>query len=490
MYIVTVAPECAPIAKVGGLADVVYGLNKELQLRGHTVEIFLPKYDCMRYDQIEDLHVAYENLAVPWYAGAINCTVWYGRLHGLDCFFLDPHSADNFFNRRSFYGFNDDSIRFAFFSKAALEFMLKSNKRPEIIHCHDWQTGLVPVLLFELYKYCGLERQRVCFTIHNFKYQGTAAAHVLTALGLHHPEYYYHLDRLGETYNRSVLNFMKGGIVYSNFVTTVSPHYAWEAHNGDQGYGLGPTLNTHQGKYGGILNGIDYGMWNPEIDPLIASHYTWKTLENKTSNKNALRNRLLLRDGHKPIIASVGRLDPQKGVHLIRHALFYALDRGAQFVLLGSSPVAQINDEFWGLKHRFNNNPDCHLEIGYDEELAHLIYAGADMMIVPSLFEPCGLTQMISLRYGTVPVVRWTGGLADTVFDRDYAPKPIHERNGYTFNDPTPAAFEVALDRAMGLWQYYPGEFYKLMVNGMRYDFSWHQSGTHYLNIYEYIRDK
>jgi starch synthase len=253
---------------------------------------------------------------------------------------------------------------------------------------------------------------------------------------------------------------------------------------------MGPAINMHQGKYGGVLNGIDYGMWNPEIDPLIAAHYTWQTLENKASNKNALRDRLLLRNGHKPIIASVGRLDPQKGVHLIRHALFYALDRGAQFVLLGSSPVAQINDEFWGLKRRFNDNPDCHLEVGYNEELAHLIYAGADMMVVPSLFEPCGLTQMIALRYGTVPIVRWTGGLADTVFDRDYAPKPIHERNGYTFNEATPGSLESAMDRAMGLWQYYPGEFYKLMVNGMKYDFSWHQPGTHYLNIYEFIRDK
>ncbi len=231
-------------------------------------------------------------------------------------------------------------------------------------------------------------------------------------------------------------------------------------------------------------------MWNPELDPHIAHHYTVTHLQPKYDNKVSLRDRLWLREDYKPIIAYVGRLDTQKGVHLIRHALFYALERGAQFVLLGSSPEAGINGDFWHLKHHLNDNQDCHLEIGYDEELAHLIYAGADMVVVPSFFEPCGLTQMIALRYGTVPIVRAVGGLADTVFDRDYASQPPEGRNGYVFHEADYPGLESAMDRAIGLWHSYPQEFRKLMLNGMRYDYSWNYPGQNYQNIYEYIRHK
>ncbi len=174
----------------------------------------------------------------------------------------------------------------------------------------------------------------------------------------------------------------------------------------------------------------------------------------------------MLADAYKPVVAYVGRLDTQKGVHLIRHALFYALQNGAQFVLLGSSPELGINNEFWHLKHELNENPDCHLEIGYDEELAHLIYAGADIIVVPSLFEPCGLTQMIALRYGTVPVVRAVGGLVDTVFDRDYSDKPAGERNGFVFHQADFPGLESAMQRAIGLWNHHPEEFQELMRQG------------------------
>jgi starch synthase len=197
-----------------------------------------------------------------------------------------------------------------------------------------------------------------------------------------------------------------------------------------------------------------------------------------------------LRQEKKPLIAYVGRLDMQKGVPLIRHALFHSLHRGAQFVLLGASPELGINAEFWQLKHEHNDNPDCHLEIGYDEELAHLIYAGADMLVVPSLFEPCGLTQMIALRYGAVPIVRWVGGLADTVFDRDYSDRPVRERNGYVFHQADNAGIESAMDRAIGLWFDYPADFRDLAANGMHYDYSWNRPGGDYLHIYELIRQK
>lgn len=488
MYIAMISPECAPVAKVGGLADVVFGLSRELEVRGNEVHIILPKYDCMRYDHIWGLTITFGDLWVPWHGGAIHCTVWFGFVHGRKCFFIEPHSQDNFFNRGHLYGFWDDATRFAFFSKAAMEFLLKDHRRPDIIHCHDWQTGLVPVLLYEVYQHLGMHGQRACYTIHNFKHQGVTSEYILHATGLNRPDYYFHYDRLRDNFNPFAINLMKGGVVYSNFVTTVSHQHAHEARFTDQGYGLGHTLEVHQSKFGGVLNGVDYDVWNPEVDPLIPFRYNADNLDAKYRNKEALRDRLWLQKSFKPIIAYIGRLDSQKGVHLIRHAIFHALRSAAQFVLLGSSPDEAISRDFWHLKHHLNDSPDCHLELGFNEELAHLIYAGADMIIVPSLFEPCGLTQMIALKYGTVPIVRAVGGLVDTVFDRDYAWKPPAERNGYVFQQADFPAIEAAMHRAIGLWYGYPHEFRQLMIQGMRYDYSWNHPGQDYMNIYEHIR--
>ncbi len=490
MYIVMISSECAPVAKVGGLADVVFGLSRELEIRGNSVEIFLPKYDCMRYDHIWGLHVTYQDLWVPWYNGAIHCSVWFGFVHGRKCFFIEPHSKDRFFERGHFYGSSDDATRFAFFCRAAMEFMLKSGKRPDIIHCHDWQTGLVPVLLYEMYVHLGMHTQRVCYTIHNFRHQGITGEYILWATGLNRPAHFFSYDRLRDNFNNNAINLMKGGIVYANFVSTVSPQHAMEAMYSDQGFGLQHTLQIHKSKFGGVLNGVDYDVWNPEIDPLIAKNYSIDNLDNKYVNKEALRDRLWLAKAFKPIIACVGRLDHQKGVNLIHHGIFYALNSNAQFILLGSSPDHSINNHFWHLKRHLNDNPDCHLEIGYNEELAHLIYAGADMVIVPSLFEPCGLTQMIAMKYGTIPIVRSVGGLANTVFDWNYSNKPPEERNGYVFHQADNAGLESAMHRAIGLWYGYPNEFRQMMINGMRYDYSWNRSGQDYLNIYNYIRYK
>jgi starch synthase len=258
----------------------------------------------------------------------------------------------------------------------------------------------------------------------------------------------------------------------------------------DQGKGLGHTLHIHGQKFGGVLNGVDYDVWNPEIDRFIPARYTTQTLDQKYANKEALRDRFLLRKDFKPIIAYIGRVDRQKGLHLIHHALFYALAQGAQFVLLGTCPEFAANGHLWHLKHYLNDNPDCHLEIGFEEDLAHQIYAGADMLVMPSLFEPCGLSQMIALKYGTVPIVRAIGGLVDTVFDRDYSGHPPEERNGYMFHQVDHCALQSAMSRAIGLWYSYPGEFRQLMINGMQQDHSWASAGQHYLNIYEYIRHK
>jgi starch synthase len=284
---------------------------------------------------------------------------------------------------------------------------------------------------------------------------------------------------------------MKGGIVYSNFVNTVSPHHAWEARFTEVGCGLGKTLYDHQHKFGGVLNGIDYEVWNPEVDRYIPDHYSSDDLKSKTLNKKALRERLWLKDSDKPIICYIGRLDEQKGVHLVHHAIYYALHKKAQFVLLGAATEPGINSWFWHEKNHLNTNPDCHIELGFNEELSHLIYAGADMIVVPSNYEPCGLTQMIGLKYGTVPIVRGVGGLVNTVFDWDYDEnKPQEERNGFVFYQTDNGAIESAIDRAIDLWYKSPKLFRQLMIQGMECDYSWNHPGDQYVGIYDHIRHK
>jgi starch synthase len=490
LFIVQITPELAPVAKVGGLADVVFGLTRELAIRGNHVETILPKYDTLRYDHIFDLRPVFDDLWVPWYDKAIHCTVYFGFVHGRKCFFIEPHSPDNFFSRGSIYGFPDDVMRFVFFSRAAMELLLKTGKHPDVIHCHDWQTALAPVLLYEIYQHLGMTHPRVCLTIHNFKHQGVTGTEMLRASGLHNPERYLNDRQMGDDQTPGTLNLLKGGIVYSNFVTTVSPRYAFETKDQGQGFGLEPTLHTHQVKYGGVVNGVDYDVWNPEIDHHIPARFGLDNLDGKYENKRALRHRLMLADNEKPIVAFIGRLDPQKGLELVRHAIFYSLEHGGQFVLLGSSPDPGINADFWGLKNMLNDSPDCHLEIGFDEDLSHLVYAGADMILVPSRFEPCGLTQLIAMRYGTVPIVRAVGGLADTVFDKDHSHRPLHERNGYVFENYDQTGLESALGRAIACYFNHPDHFRDLMKNAMRYDYSWNRPGEDYLNIYDYIREK
>lgn len=491
MYIVQIASECAPVIKAGGLGDVVYGLSRELEVRGHTVEIVLPMYDCMRYDQIWGLHDAYRDLWVPWYGGFVHCSVFCGWVHGRLCFFIQPHSQDLFFNRGVYYGHSDDNMRFAFFCKAVMEFLLKANKKPDVIHCHDWQTGLIPVLLYEIYQYHGMPDQRVCYTIHNFKHQGIAGPEVLDATGLNNHSYYFQYDRLRDNFNPFALNLMKGGIVYSNWTNTVSPHHAWEARFTDVGCGLGHTLALYQDKFNGILNGIDYDVWNPEVDRFIPFQYTSGDWIGKSQNTKALRERFLMRDSDKPLIAYIGRLDQQKGVHLVHHAMYYALNRGAQFVLLGTATESLINNWFWHEKRHLNDNPDVHLELSFNEELSHLIYAGADAIVVPSNYEPCGLTQMIGLKYGTVPIVRGVGGLVNTVFDRDYdTTHPPEERNGYVFYETDHYALESAMSRAIDLWEGDRASFLELARQGMDYDYSWNYPGLEYVRLYDFIRHK
>ena len=329
MYVVMVAPECAPAAKAGGLGDAVSGLSHELELRGHAVEIILPKYASLQYSDIWGLQPSYHDLWVPWYGGAVRCTVWFGFATGRKCFFIEPHSAANFFGRDRLYGYWDDPERFAFFSKAAIEFMLRANKRPDIIHCHDWQTGLVPVLLYEQYREV-MPDQRVCYTIHNFRHQGTSGEQVLWATQLGRLDHFLGADRLGDDFHYRGLNPMKGGIVYSNFVTTVSPSHANEALYGDGGSGLGGTLKEHQDKFRGVLNGVDYFVWNPETDPFILASYSAESIARKYEDRGALRDRFWIRRAHRPVVAYIGRLDEQKGTNLVTMPSSYTLALGVQ----------------------------------------------------------------------------------------------------------------------------------------------------------------
>ena len=491
MYIVQIASECAPVIKAGGLGDVIYGLSRELEIRGHCVELILPMYDCMRYDHIWGLHEAYKDLLVPWDGQSVHCSVFCGWVYGRLCFFIRPHSAENYFDRGHYYGAKDDDMRFAFFSKAAIEFLHISNKHPDVIHCHDWQTGLIPVMLFEIYKHHGMGTPRVCYTIHNFKHQGISGVNVLRGTGLNNDGYYYQQDRLQDNFNLGAINMMKGGIVYSNFVNTVSPHHAWEARFTDISYGLASTLEIHQQKFGGILNGIDYEVWNPALDKFIAHPFDIDTFEEKAKNKKDLQEKLFLDVSDKPLVCFIGRLDEQKGVPLVHHSMYYSLEKGCQFVLLGSATEPRINLQFWHEKNYLNNNKNVHLELGFNEELSHLIYAAADIIVVPSNYEPCGLTQMIGLRYGTVPVVRGVGGLVNTVFDWDYDLEHLpEERNGFVFADPNQIGLESALGRALDLYNKSPKLFRQLALQGMAYDYSWSHPGEKYVGIYDYIRYK
>jgi starch synthase len=490
MYIVQIASECAPVIKAGGLGDVVYGLSRELSEQGHCVELILPMYDCMRYDHIWGLHEAYRELWVPWDNGEIHCSVFCGWVHGQLCFFIRPHSYQDFFDRGCYYGHKDDNMRFAFFSKAALEFLLKANKRPDVLHCHDWQTGLIPVMLYEMYRFHGMENQRVCYTIHNFKHQGIGGVEILQATGMNNEPYYFQYNQLRDNFNPFALNLMKGGIVYANHVNTVSPHHAWEARYTEISCGLGHTLEVNQHKFGGVLNGLDYNFWDPETDKHLPSPYSAQDMTGKAASQKALRQRLGLQDEHdKPIVAFIGRLDDQKGVHLVHHAIYYTLHRGGQFVLLGSATEPGIDAYFRHEQQYLSDNPDCHLELGFNEELAHLIYAAADMIVVPSNYEPCGLTQVIGLKYGAVPIVRGVGGLVNTVFDWDYdQEREPEERNGFVFYQSDPYALESAMCRCFDLYYQNPELFRKLQQRGMEYDYSWKESAQKYLEIYDHIR--
>ncbi|XP_066364270.1 probable starch synthase 4, chloroplastic/amyloplastic isoform X2 [Miscanthus floridulus] len=484
LHIVHIAAEMAPVAKVGGLADVISGLGKALQKKGHLVEIILPKYDCMQHNQINNLKVL-DVVVKSYFEGNMFANkIWTGTVEGLPVYFIEPQHPGKFFWRAQYYGEHDDFKRFSYFSRVALELLYQSGKKVDIIHCHDWQTAFVAPLYWDVYANLGFNSARICFTCHNFEYQGVAPAQDLAYCGLDVD----HLDRPDRMRDNSHgrINVVKGAIVYSNIVTTVSPTYAQEVRS-EGGRGLQDTLKVHSKKFVGILNGIDTDTWNPSTDRFLKVQYSANDLYGKSANKAALRKQLKLSSTHasQPLVGCITRLVPQKGVHLIRHAIYKTADLGGQFVLLGSSPVQHIQREFEGIADQFQNNNNVRLLLKYDDALSHMIFAASDMFIVPSMFEPCGLTQMIAMRYGSVPIVRRTGGLNDSVFDFDDETIPMELRNGFTFLKADEQGFDSALERAFNYYHRKPEVWKQLAQKDMKIDFSWDTSASQYEEIYQ-----
>jgi len=498
MHIIHIASELAPLAKVGGLGDVVLGLCRELSWKGHNVDIIIPKYDCIETEQIKNLVVETKNLLSFYQGEWYSNTIWIGRVEDLRVYFIDPHHPRFFFNRGCFYGCDDDIERFLYFSRAAIEYIYKRRLNPDILHLHDWQTAAIAPLYVDMYQKIGMAKPRTLLTIHNMNYQGRCTTDDLTRIGLDGVLYLKPENMQDHVYPH-LINLLKGGIVYSNFTTTVSPNYAKEVLTPEGGKGLESTLSRHQDRFQGVLNGIDYSYWNPEIDRFLPAHYSSReisanmtgdsTLDKKGLIKTLLREKLNLVEDFRPIVGCITRLIPQKGIDLIKYTMGHIAEKKGQFVLLGSSPIPSISAEFHRLKHQYGDDPHVSLTLHHQEELAHLIYAGCDIFIVPSLFEPCGLTQMIALKYGTVPIVRRTGGLADTIFDVDTSGKPFEETNGYTFDRPDAQGIDSALNRAIHCWFTNPVKWRKLMIHGMKMDLSWNHPSDIYIDIYKKLID-
>ncbi len=485
MRIVHIATECAPIAKAGGLADVVWGLSKELVAQGHAVEIIMPRYAYIPQHILEQ----FEQTAPPlnsYYCGnMVENRLWKGVFQGITITLIEPHASLSFFQEEAIYGMQNEAERFVYFSRAALELLHQRKNTIDILHLHDWHTALAPLILKEIYRPLGLHVGATVLTIHNLQHQGNIAPAIIEEIGLpfrfHELQDHYHTERV---------NMLKAGIIYADAITTVSPTYVNEIMHHEYGCGLDSILQTYSYKCHGILNGIDAEDWNPAMDDYLHLNFSVDEgaeifFAKKSWHKRFLQDKLGLAFEDGPLVASVTRLVPQKGTQLIEHALHTTLHRYGQFVLLGSSPIPHTQQHFEKLAATYTTNPHCHLELRHDEALAHQIFAAADLLIIPSLFEPCGLTQMIAMRFGTLPLVRATGGLKDTVKDLDSPHFPWEERTGYTFDAPTPEAIDWALGRAFHRFFEDRGSWNQAAFRAAQIDHTWRQPTESYLQIYQ-----
>jgi starch synthase len=452
LKIAHLAVEMAPIAKVGGLGDVVTALSRSVQEQGHTVDVYVPKYDCMNYKEIEGLRKVDQ-----FHFGNDVVNIYKGFVEGIKVTFVDPENGH--FRVGCIYGRGDDHVRFQFFSNACVSYMKRANCFPDVLHVHDWQTAPA---------------------IWNVERPKTTA----TALTIHNLQF-------GQ-------DLIRRAMIECTFATTVSPTYAEEIKNH-------PSINVipkhESGKFKGIRNGIDNDIWDPSNDEFLPKSYDWKNCkEGKREAKLELlkRMRLDVTDfDSKPVIACVTRLTEQKGVHLIKKACRYALEKGAYFVLLGSAPDNRIANDFANLANEMKQQHPGRggFFFSYDEPLSHLIYAGADIFCVPSIFEPCGLTQMIAMRYGAVPLVRRTGGLRDTVFDVQLDPARAvsynKSCNGYNFDGEHESDIEHALSRALAdYFDHIKWSELDLPRACMRQDWSWAAPSERYIDQYWFAKRK
>ncbi|MTI69022.1 MAG: glycogen synthase GlgA [Firmicutes bacterium] len=468
MKVLFASSEVYPFVKTGGLADVSYSLPKELKRNGVDIRVILPKYKDIPIKYKSDIKYLMEfNVKVGWRNK--KCVIEYLELENVTYYFVNN---DYYFNRTGLYGFYDDGERFSFFDKAILEFISLGSFNPDIIQCNDWHTGMIPVLLKEHFKNLNI---KTIFTIHNLKYQGIYPSNILTEL-LNLDDDYYNVDKL-EFYGG--ISFMKGGINFSDIVTTVSKTYSKEIQHSEFGENLHGILSEKKDKLYGIVNGIDYDIYNPKEDKDIFINYDIFTLDKKKKNKIKLQETLNLdRDYEKPVIGMVTRLAHMKGLDLILEVLDDILKLDIQLVILGTG-----DSYYESILRDYSNRYLDKLSVNlvFDNSLAKKIYAGSDLFLMPSLFEPCGLGQMIALRYGTLPIVRETGGLKDTVKAYNEFTK---EGNGFSFKQSNPLDMLYTIKRAIKF--YHNKDIYNEIVkNAMNGNYSWKNSSKEYKKLYK-----
>lgn len=474
--ILFVASEAYPYVKTGGLGDVAAALPKALVRKGYDVRVVLPLYFNIPNElrrTMQYLGCCYVSLAWRYQY----CGVFTHKYDGVRYYFLDN---EYYFKRNGLYGHYDDAERFAFFSKAVLEALPIMDFKPDIIHCNDWQTALVPVYLLEdKYRIPQLGNAKSVFTIHNIEYQGRYGDQVLEdVIGL--GRNYFNEGMLAF---HGDVNLMKGAIMASTYVTTVSPTYAQELRMPFYAHGMDAVINQQSGKLQGILNGIDMALYDPAKKPGLAANFTAKNpAKGKTACKLALQKAVGLReDESAPIIACVSRLVGHKGFSLVTDVLHQIMEMNVQMVVLGTGDW-QYEEAFRNAQRQYPGRFSA--QITYSAPLSDMIYAGADIFLMPSISEPCGLSQMIAMRFGTVPVVRETGGLKDTVLPYN---KFEGTGRGFTFSDINAGDMLWVIREAVDLYHNNKEAWRGLQKEGMTADFSWDHSAQEYIDIYQRI---
>jgi len=481
-----VSSEVEPFAKTGGLADVAGSLPKELKMLGVDVRVILPKYGSIDEKKYKISEVPKSEFEVPIgdekIIGKLKKTSIEFDSEKIEVYLL---SNDFYYNRNGLYAdantnsnFPDNAERFIFFSRGILEALKKINWKPDIIHCNDWQSGLIPIYLKTIYAdYIFYKGIKTVFSIHNLAYQGIFEKDTFIKTGL--PWDVFTIEGI-EFFDR--VNFMKAGIIFSDFITTVSPKYAEEICSSvEYGYGLEGVLTNRKTELAGILNGVDYDAWSPLKDEHIPQKYSGRNLTKKSVNKRALlENFFLSYREDAPVIGMISRLADQKGFDLIEASADQLMKLGIQLIFLGAGEL-KYQQFLERLKKKYPEKVGVH--IGFSNELAHLIEAGSDMYMMPSRYEPCGLNQMFSLKYGTVPLVRATGGLDDSV--EQYNPE-TKTGTGFKFTDYDKSKLVDIVNLAVNIYKD-KSAWTQLMKNGMKQDFSWKESAKKYISLYKNV---